>query len=813
MDQDSVHMVAALKVPMLKPENGNAPPITKVVKGVKTTITPATVEEKAQIRLELTARSTLLMGIPNEHQLKFKSIKDAKSLLHAIEKRFGGNVATKKTQRNLLNTNNTNGGVNTAHGATTANTQATTVNSITIDNLSDVVICSFFASQPNNPQLDNEDLQQIHLDDLEEMDLRWHMAMLKIRARRFLKNTRRKFSMNGNETIGFDKSKESTRRTVPIETPAFLALVSCDGLGGYDWSNQAEEGPTNFALMAYSSTSSNFEGNLQQNLQDKEVIDSGCSRNMTENMSYLIDYEEFDRGYVAFGGNPKGGKITCKGKFDGKDDEGFFVGYFLNSKAFRVFNNRTRIVEENLHIRFSENTPNSAGSGPNWLFDIYTPPKLMKYKPVVVGNQSNGNADDEDPRQESKCKYQEKEDNVNSTNTINAVGANTNNKLLFDPEMPALEDISTFNFLSDHEDDEEADMNNLDTIIQKELCNTFEKMMHEKFQISSMEELTFFLGLQVKQKQDRIFINQDKYVAKIQKKYGFSEVKNARTLIETQKPLLKDEDGITYYCWFDVNAIEDAEGVNCLPNAIIFEKLTLMGTMASAIICLSTNQKFNFSKYIFDSMVKNLDNVNKVLMYPRVEKGFFEKDTSLFPTIMVQAHEDIGEGSANPTDPHHTTTIIQPSTSQSQKTKQHRKPRRKVTKVTPNEPGSQRTNSGGGPRCQEAMGDTIAQTRSKSVSKISNDPLLAGVNTPQSGEDSLKLTELMELYTQLHQRVLDLETTKNTQALEIESLKRRVKKLERIKRSRTHELKRLYKVRLSARVESSEAKGLGEEDC
>ncbi|GJW99728.1 hypothetical protein Tco_0183642 [Tanacetum coccineum] len=122
MDKDSAHMVDASKVLMLKPceyklwrirmeqyiqmidyslweviENGNAPPITKVVEGVETTIAPTTAKEKAQRRLELKARSTLLMGIPNEHQLKFNSIKDAKSLLQAVEKRFGGNAATKKT--------------------------------------------------------------------------------------------------------------------------------------------------------------------------------------------------------------------------------------------------------------------------------------------------------------------------------------------------------------------------------------------------------------------------------------------------------------------------------------------------------------------------------------------------------------------------------------------------------------------------------------------------------------------------------------------------------------------------------------------
>ncbi|GKD75601.1 hypothetical protein Tco_1333883 [Tanacetum coccineum] len=92
----------------------------------------------------------------------------------------------KRTSSSSTNTQNiafmsanssTNGAINTAHGATTTSTQATIVNSTTIDNLSDVVICAFFASLPNSPQLDNEDLQQIHPDDLEEMDLRWQMAI------------------------------------------------------------------------------------------------------------------------------------------------------------------------------------------------------------------------------------------------------------------------------------------------------------------------------------------------------------------------------------------------------------------------------------------------------------------------------------------------------------------------------------------------------------------------------------------------------------------------------------------------------------
>ncbi|GJR10456.1 ribonuclease H-like domain-containing protein [Tanacetum coccineum] len=313
-----------------------------MVEGVMIVMSITSAEDKAQRILEVKARSTLMMGIPNEHQLKFNSIKDAKQLLEAIEKRFGGNAATKKTQRNLLkqqyenftapslemldqtidrlqklvsqlellgkklsqedvnqnmydlynnlkvyepevkgmsssssstqnmafvsslnnNTSNTNKVVNTAHGVSTASTQVNAANSTNINNLSDVVIY-----------------------DMEEIDLRWQMAMLTMRAKRFLKNTGRKLTVNDNETIGFDKSKvecynchkrghfarecralrnqdnknkESSRRSVPVETSTSTALVSCDGLGGYDWSDQAEEGP-NYALMAFLSTSSDSE--------------------------------------------------------------------------------------------------------------------------------------------------------------------------------------------------------------------------------------------------------------------------------------------------------------------------------------------------------------------------------------------------------------------------------------------------------------------------------------------------------------------------------------------------------------------------
>nr|GEX34332.1 hypothetical protein [Tanacetum cinerariifolium] len=188
---------------------------------------------------------------------------------------FSSNNNTCSTNREV----NTVEAVNTAYGVSTASTQVNAAYSTNINNLSDAVIFSFFVSQPNSPQLVHEELEQLHPDDMEEMNLIWQMAMLTMRARRFLKKTGRKLIVNGNETIDFDKSN-----------------VEC------------------------------------YNFHKK--------RHFARYIDYL-------------------------GKFDVKADEGFFVGYSLNSKAFRVFNSRTRIVEENLHIRFSESTPNVIGTQSN----------------------------------------------------------------------------------------------------------------------------------------------------------------------------------------------------------------------------------------------------------------------------------------------------------------------------------------------------------------------------------------------------------------------------------------------------------------
>nr|GFA35008.1 hypothetical protein [Tanacetum cinerariifolium] len=309
------------------------------------------------------------MALPDKHQLKFNPHKDAKTLMEAIENRFGRNTKTKKVQKTLLKqqyenfTGSSSESLDQIHDrlqklvsqleihrvsfsqedvnlkflqslpskwkthtliwrnkadleeqslddlfnslkiyeakvkhsfsiGTTSQNLAFVSSSNTYSTTDSVsaatIIYSFFASQSSIPQLDNKDLKQIDVDDLEEIDLRWQMAMLTIRARRFLQKTGRNLGANGPTSMGFDMSKveyynchqkghfarkcrspkdsrrngvaEPQRRTVSVETSTSNALVSqCDGVGSYDWSYQAEEEPTNFALMAFSASSSSSD--------------------------------------------------------------------------------------------------------------------------------------------------------------------------------------------------------------------------------------------------------------------------------------------------------------------------------------------------------------------------------------------------------------------------------------------------------------------------------------------------------------------------------------------------------------------------
>ncbi|GJY11649.1 putative ribonuclease H-like domain-containing protein [Tanacetum coccineum] len=332
--------------------NGDSPPPKRTVDGVEQTYPPTTAEEKLARKNELKARGTLLMALPNEHQLKFNTYKCAKTLMEAIEKRFGGNKESKKNQKTLLKQQYENFNGSSLEGLDQTYDRLQKLIS-QLEILGETIFqedmnLKFLRSLPsewkthtliwrNKPDLDtlsmdylynnlkiyetevkgssnsNQNSQNVAFvssnnsissnqaygsnsaNTDKEMDLKWQMAMLTMRARRFLNKTGRKISANGSETIGFNKSKvecynchkrghfvrecralrenmnrELVRRNVIVEPTETKSLVAQDGLG-YDWSDQTEEGPTNYALMAYTSS-----GSTSSSSSDSEV--STCSK-------------------------------------------------------------------------------------------------------------------------------------------------------------------------------------------------------------------------------------------------------------------------------------------------------------------------------------------------------------------------------------------------------------------------------------------------------------------------------------------------------------------------------------------------------
>ncbi|GKB23493.1 putative ribonuclease H-like domain-containing protein [Tanacetum coccineum] len=301
---------------------------------------PVTTEEKAQKKNDVKARSMLLMALPNEHQLTFSQYKDAKTLFKAIQARFGGNEATKKTQKTLLKQMYKNFSASSQESldsisnrlqmivsqlaildlgtisfddlyndfkiveqevkrSVTSSSNSSSQNvafvstpgSTNEDNTTNVQDCTasthVSTTSTNNSTASLSDATvyaffgQIHEDDLEEIDLKWQLALLSLKARKFYQRTSKKIIINGSDTAGYDKSKvecfnchklgyfareckgprnqesrprnqESSKRTVNVEDTSSKAMVTFDE-AGFDWSFMAdEEVPTNLALMAFS---------------------------------------------------------------------------------------------------------------------------------------------------------------------------------------------------------------------------------------------------------------------------------------------------------------------------------------------------------------------------------------------------------------------------------------------------------------------------------------------------------------------------------------------------------------------------------
>nr|GFC17243.1 hypothetical protein [Tanacetum cinerariifolium] len=200
----------------------------------------------------------------NKTDLEDKSLDDLFNSLKIYESEVKHSSSLGTESHNLAfvsstPTDSTNDSVSAAVNVFAVGTKLSTSTLPNVDSLSNTVIYSFFASQSSSPQLDNEDLKQIDVDDLKEIDLKWECRSPKDSKRTVV--------------------AEPQRRNVPVETSTSNTLVSqCDGTGTYDWSYQVEEEPTNFALMAFTSSSSNSSS-------DNEV--SSCSKACSKAYSQL----------------------------------------------------------------------------------------------------------------------------------------------------------------------------------------------------------------------------------------------------------------------------------------------------------------------------------------------------------------------------------------------------------------------------------------------------------------------------------------------------------------------------------------------
>nr|GEV15744.1 ribonuclease H-like domain-containing protein [Tanacetum cinerariifolium] len=330
MKLESTQSSTTAKPPLLKQENGNSFKLiaetTRNDAGTSTTIIPGpvTIEEKAKKKNDVKARSMLLMALPNEHLITFNQYNDAKTLFAAIETRFGGNEATKKTQKTLLkqlnksdldtmslddlynkfkiveqevrgststNTSsqnmafvsspspNSTNEVPTIFGVSTASPQVSTVN------LSDASVYDFLANQPNGSQLVHEDIEKIHEDDLEKTNLKWQLTLLSMRA---------KVPRNQENKI---RNQETTRRTVNVEDTSSKAMVAIDG-AGFDWSYMTDdEAPTSMAFTALSDIK------LEKISNEKNVIDVKIRKfeNASQSLEKLIGSQITDKNKSGLG--------------------------------------------------------------------------------------------------------------------------------------------------------------------------------------------------------------------------------------------------------------------------------------------------------------------------------------------------------------------------------------------------------------------------------------------------------------------------------------------------------------------------------
>nr|GEW05648.1 ribonuclease H-like domain-containing protein [Tanacetum cinerariifolium] len=412
---------------------------------------PITTEEKVQKKNDLMARSMLLMALPNEHLMPFNQYKDTKTLFAAIQTRFGGNEAIKKTQKTLLkqiyenlsapSTASLDSIFNRIHKITTRNQDSRNKNQdnsrrtvnveevssnamVAIDGvgfdwsfmaddevLANMALMAFSDSKAHNDKtcsktcLKSFKTLKTQLDDLR----------IEFNKSEFNLATYKRGLASVEEQLVFYK-KNKAARPIPVNTARPTLTVFNDVRENQATLDESMLWHRRLGHISFKNINKLVKDNLVRGLPSKcfenDQTYVGCLKESnTKPHNRVLVVKPYNKTpYELFRGRtpalsfmrPFGSHVTILNnldhleKFNGKSDDGFFVGYSLNSKDFKVYNLRTRKVEENLHIRFLEDKPIIAGDGPKGLFDIDILTKSMNYMPVVTGTNSNdflGNGD------------------------------------------------------------------------------------------------------------------------------------------------------------------------------------------------------------------------------------------------------------------------------------------------------------------------------------------------------------------------------------------------------------------------------------
>nr|GEW10674.1 ribonuclease H-like domain-containing protein [Tanacetum cinerariifolium] len=620
---------------------------------------------------EMKAKGTLLMALPNKDQLKFHLYKDAKLLMKAIKKRLQKLISHLEIQREVIQQEDMN---------------LKLLRSLPSERKTRALTWRNKANHSSSPQLAKEDLNQIDLDDLEEMDLHWEMAMLTIRARRFMKRTGRNLDINGRR-ISCDKSK--------------VECFNCHKNGQFARECRA--------LKNQDNRDSQVSDKSKTGLGYKEITPDSFV-----NSSEILEKQEnrSDKGYCA---------VPLP-----------FTGNYIPPKC------DLRLIDEHFESVSVDVISNIAPS------DVKTI-KTINVNHKVLTRSGKINTDGA-----SVTTVDRPVNTAGSKSTVN---------------HPRL--ISKA-FKRGYSQD----------------TRPYNKFSANKSRIFNKKVNTVWVNDSTAR--DRAVVSENmkrEATAKVKK---VNDQEQIQVLIDKKKVIIK-EDNIRSDLRFD-----DAEGTACLINEAIFEGLARMSaktiawnefssTMASAIICLADNQKFNFSKYIFDNMVKSLKGGVKFYLFLRFLQVFLDKQvkgmvrhkemyiissrtikifanirrigagfsgviTPLFDIMMVQAPADMGD---TPVETHQTPIADQPSTFKPQKKQNPRRKQRKEAEVSHDESEDE-----------------------DHVPTPSSDPL-------PSGEDRFTLNELMVFCTNLQEQeqVLDLQEANAAQAKEIVALKKKVTKL------------------------------------